>query len=94
MVKVTLNLLNIFYLMIKEKSIQYEGKTIKDVISQFVSNYGDKLNSQLIDKKRKNKLNDQILILLNGRDIKYLNKYKTELKDGDNIHLSVPLAGG
>ena len=94
MAKVVLNLLNIFYLMIKEKAIQYEGKTIKDVISQFISKYGDKLNSQLIDKKKKNKLNDQILILLNGRDIKYLNKYKTELKDGDNIYLSVPLAGG
>ncbi len=93
MAKVNLNLLNIFYLQIKEKSIEYNGRTIKEVISKFVKDHGHKLDSQMLNKN-KNKLDKQILILVNGRNIKYLNNYKTELKDGDNIHLSVPLAGG
>ena len=93
MAKVNLNLLNIFYLLTKEKALEYEGNTVKDVISQFLKDYGDKLDHQIVSKNKK-KLDSQILILVNGRNIKYLNGYKTKLQDGWNIHLSVPLAGG
>ncbi len=93
MAKVNLNLLNIFYLLTKVKAIEYEGKTVKDVISQFLEDYGDKLDPQILSKNKK-KLDSQILILVNGRNIKYLDKYKTKLKEGDALHLSVPLAGG
>ncbi len=93
MAKVNLNLLNIFYLQIKEKSIEYNGSTIEEVISKFIKDHSHKLDVQLLNKSKK-KLDKQILILVNGRNIKYLNNYKTALKDGDNIHLSVPLAGG
>ncbi|MFX1258094.1 MAG: MoaD/ThiS family protein [Promethearchaeota archaeon] len=93
MAKVNLNLLNIFYLQIKKKSIQYEGKTVKEVIFKFLKDYIDKLDDNLLSKNKK-KLDSQILILLNGRNIKYLHSYKTKLKDGDNIYLSIPLAGG
>ena len=93
MVKVTLNLLNIFYLQIKEKSIEYNGNTVKDVISKFLEDYRDKLDGQLLNNNKK-KLDSQILILVNGRNIKYINKYKTKLKEGDTLHISVPLAGG
>ena len=93
MAKVNLNLLNIFYLLTKEKALEYEGNTVKDVISQFLKDYGDKLDHQILSKNKK-KLDSQILILVNGRNIKYLNGYKTKLQDGWNIHLSVPLAGG
>ena len=93
MAKVNLYLLNIFYLQIKEKFIEYNGRTIKEVISKFIKDHGHKLDGQLLNKNKK-KLDNQILILVNGRNIKYLNNYKTALKDGDNIHLSVPLAGG
>lgn len=93
MAKVNLNLLNIFYLLTKEKVLEYEGNTVKDVISQFLKDYGDKLDHQIVSKNKK-KLDSQILILVNGRNIKYLNGYKTKLQDGWNIHLSVPLAGG
>jgi len=93
MAKVNLNLLNVFYLLTKEKALEYEGNTVKDVISQFLKDYGDKLDLQMVSKNKK-KLNSQILILVNGRNIKYLDGYKTKLQDGWNIHLSVPLAGG
>ena len=93
MAKVKLILLNIFYLLTHVKSIEYEGKTVKDIISQFLTDYGDKLDHQIVSKNRK-KLDSQILILVNGRNIKYLDGYKTKLKDDWDIHLSVPLAGG
>ncbi|MFX0186330.1 MAG: MoaD/ThiS family protein [Candidatus Hodarchaeota archaeon] len=93
MAKVNLNLLNIFYLQTKKKSIEYDGKTVKEIISKFIKEHSHELDGQLLSKNKK-KLDNQILILLNGRNIKYLKNYKTELKDGDQLHLSVPLAGG
>jgi molybdopterin converting factor small subunit len=93
MAKVKLHLLNIFQLKINKKFVEYEGKTIGDIISQFISQYKDKLDYELLDKKKK-KFNPQILILLNGRNIKYLKNYKTALNEGDDIYLSFALAGG
>ncbi|UCD01384.1 MAG: MoaD/ThiS family protein [Promethearchaeota archaeon] len=93
MAKVKLNLLNIFQLRINKKSIDYEGKTVGDIISSFLKENRDKLDDALFDKNKK-KFNAQILILLNGRNIKYLKNYKTNLEDGDEIYLSYALAGG
>jgi len=93
MAKVKLHLLNIFQLKINQKFVEYEGKTIGDIISQFISEYKEKLDYELLDKKQK-KFNPQILILLNGRNIKYLKNYKTALNEGDDIYLSFALAGG
>lgn len=93
MAQVNLNLLNIFQLRINKKSIEYNGKTVGNIVSQFLKEYGNKLDAELLNKN-KQKLNTHILILLNGRNIKYLKNYKTSLKDGDDLYLSYPLAGG
>jgi molybdopterin converting factor small subunit len=93
MVKVKFNLLNIFQLRVEKKFIIYEGNTVKEIISQFLSEYKDKLDVELFDKSLK-KFNSQILILLNGRNIKYLKNYKTKLRDGDELYISYALAGG
>jgi molybdopterin converting factor small subunit len=93
LVNVKLNLLNIFQLRVNKKSINYEGKTVKDVITKFLNQYRDKLDIELLDKNKK-KFNSQVLILLNGRNIKYLKNYKTSLNEGDELYISYALAGG
>jgi molybdopterin converting factor small subunit len=93
MAKIKLNLLNIFQLRINKKFINYEGKSVGDVISQFLRENRDKLDAGLLDKNKK-QFNAQVLILLNGRNIKYLKNYKTSLTDGDELYLSYALAGG
>jgi len=93
MVKVNLNLLNIFALKIGKNTIEYEGKTVGDIISQFVREYKEPLDDGLLNPTKK-KLHKDILILVNGRNIQYLNKYKTELKEGDQVFVSVALSGG
>jgi len=93
MVKVILNLLNIFYLKINKKSIEYEANTVGDAISQFISQFKDRLDDSMLSKNKK-KLNPLILVLLNGRNIEYLKKYKTKLNEGDQLYLSYPLSGG
>jgi len=93
MAKVNLNLLNIFALKIGKNFIEYEGEKVNDIISLFLKEYRDKLDDNLLSRNRK-KLNKQILILVNGRNIEYLNKYKTVLNEGDEVYISIPLSGG
>ena len=93
MAKIKLHLLNIFQLRINKKFVEYEGKTIGDIMDQFLGEYKELLGDELLDKNRK-KLNPQILILLNGRNIRYLKEYKTKLNDNDEVYLSFALAGG
>ena len=93
MAKVELNLLNIFWLYIKKKAIEYQGKNVGDIISKFINEHKDELDGRLLSKNKK-KINSQMLILLNGKDVHYMKKYRTKLKDGDKIFLSAPLSGG
>jgi len=93
MAKVKLNLLNIFQLRINKKFIEYEGKIVGDIISQFLDEHNNKLEDGLLNKNKK-QFNTQVLILLNGRNIKYLKNYKTSLNDGDELYISYALAGG
>jgi molybdopterin converting factor small subunit len=93
MVKVKLNLLNLFALKLGKNSIEYEGRTVRDILSQFVKENKDLLDDDLLNSTKK-KLHKDILILVNGRNILYLKKYKTELKEGDELYVSVALAGG
>ena len=78
---------------IRLRFIDYEGKIVGDIISQFLIEHKEKLDDGLLNKNRK-QFNTQVLILLNGRNIKYLKSYKTNLNDGDELHLSYALAGG
>jgi len=93
MVKIELNLLNMFQYILNKKAIEYEGDTVGDIITHFVNDYRDQLDPRLLDKNKK-KLNKEILIILNGRNIEFLEKYKTKIKDQDKLYISIPLGGG
>ena len=45
MAKVELNLLNVFWLYIKKKKIEYEGKNVGNIIAQFINEHKNKLGS-------------------------------------------------
>jgi len=90
---VELNLLNIFTLRTKKRKLTYEGSTVGDIIKQFVEDYKDKLDDKLLDKKKK-RLHPDMVILLNGKDIKNLKNYKTSIDEGDKLFISYPISGG
>lgn len=93
MVKVTLNLLNIFALRTGKNKILYEADTVGEVIKQFIEQHRAHLDENLLDKKKK-KLNGQMLVLINGQNIKQLEGYKTKLKEDDKVYISYPISGG
>ena len=93
MVKVDLNLLNIFVLKVKKNTIQYEGNTVGDIITQFLKEHKNLLDDSILSKNKK-KLNPIMVILLNGRNITYMKNYKTKLNEGDQLYISFPISGG
>ena len=93
MAKITLNLLNIFALKLDKSAVKYEGDTVGDIITLFLKDHAELLDDALLSRNKK-KLHKDILILVNGRNITYLDKYKTILKDDDEVYLSIALAGG
>jgi len=93
MVKVDLNLLNIFVLKVKKNTIQYKGNTVGDIITQFLKEHKNLLDDSILSKNKK-KLNPQMVILLNGRNITYMKNYKTKLEEGDQLYISFPISGG
>ncbi len=93
MVRVELNLLNIFRLKVGKIAITYDGNTVKDIIRKFLNQHGDKLDAQLLSSDKK-KIGEHMVIILNGRNIEYLQGYDTILKEGDKLYISAQLAGG
>jgi len=93
MVKVDLNLLNIFVLRVKRNTIQYEGNTVGDIITQFLKEHKNLLDDSILSKNKK-KLNPIMIILLNGRNITYMKNYRTKLNEGDQLYISFPISGG
>ena len=91
MAHIKLHLLNIFRLKINKPFVEYEGKTVGDIIKQFTAEYKNKLDEGLLSKNKKN-LHPQIVVLLNGRNV--ANKLKTKLNDGEELYVSVPITGG
>ena len=70
-----------------------DGSTLEEVIFIMVNNWGEDLSSQLFNPADK-KILPYIRIMINGRDIAFLNRLKTEIHAGDQILLLPPAGGG
>jgi molybdopterin synthase sulfur carrier subunit len=63
-------------------------------LHELISNIANNLDSSFLDKVvEKNAVRSEIRILVNGRNINYLNKLNTKLSDGDVVTI-MPIAGG
>jgi len=76
----------------KELDLNFEGKTVNDLIDYIVKRYGRKAAEALLDEE--GKLDITIQVLLNGREWITHDRLDTVLKDGDGIALMLMVAGG
>ena len=76
----------------KELVVDFEGKTVNDLIDYIVKHYGRRAEEALLDEE--GKLDITIQVLLNGREWIPHDRFDTVLKDGDSIALMLMIAGG
>ena len=91
--EVTLKLLALFYSQVGQHELTYNAETVGAVLEKFIGEYSETLDKTLINPESK-ELQQYILILLNGRNIRFLDGRDTKLKEGDVIAISPPIAGG
>ncbi|MEM2846821.1 MAG: MoaD/ThiS family protein [Nitrososphaerota archaeon] len=66
-----------------------EGSTIEDLLKKLEEQYGSRLDiSRLVGE------NPNVKVLVNGREIMYLDGLRTKLRDGDSVAFIPPVAGG
>lgn len=66
-----------------------EGAVIEDLVNELEKRFSFEIRS-----RESRELDPAIKILVNGREITYLNGIKTKLKDGDTIAFIPPVGGG
>ena len=69
------------------------GATLQDLLIVLVKSCGPAFE-QGIFQQGSPVLRDDVRLLLNGREITFLNGLATELRSGDHLSLIPPLAGG
>ena len=69
------------------------GSTLQDLLAYLVEEYGPALARRLYEADGL-ELRKDLRLLLNGREITFLNGLATGLNDGDHLSLIPPLAGG
>ena len=70
-----------------------EGSTVKNLMSWMIEKWGDHLAPHLF-YPGSDRLLPQIRLLVNGRDIQFLNGVETVLHDGDEFSMLSILTGG
>jgi molybdopterin synthase sulfur carrier subunit len=70
-----------------------EASTLEDLLVMMVKRWGKKLSSRLFESNSSRPL-PHIRLMVNGRDIAFLNRLETELHDGDEVVILPPVAGG
>lgn len=70
----------------------HEGASVKDLLIELTRSYGKRFSERILDEG--DELLPYVKLLVNGRDIDFLNKLQTKLKDGDEVSLFPPVGGG
>ncbi len=69
--------------------VEFEGRKLKDALSELF-----KIYPELKSIVEGDRIRDFYKIFVNGRDVEHLKGLETELRDGDEIAIFPPIAGG
>ena len=75
----------------KKDTIDLNGATVGEVLGALTTQFGD-LRRHLFNDE--GKLRSFVNVYLNDEDIRYLDKEKTAVKDGDTLSIVPSIAGG
>ncbi|MCS7136484.1 MAG: ubiquitin-like small modifier protein 1 [Nitrososphaerota archaeon] len=69
-----------------------DGSDVRTLLKTLTKKFGDVFRNQVLVNEEK--LAPYVKVLVNGRDIEYLSGMGTKLKDGDEVAIIPPVAGG
>ena len=75
----------------KKDTVELSGATVGEVLTSLTTQFGD-LRKHLFNDE--GKLRSFVNVYLNDEDIRYLDKDKTVVKDGDTLSIVPSIAGG
>ncbi|HID91282.1 TPA: MoaD family protein [Candidatus Bathyarchaeota archaeon] len=70
----------------------HEGARVKDLLNELRRSYGKSFSERVLDEGGRPL--PYVKLFVNGRDIDFLNRLETRLKDGDEVSLFPPVGGG
>ena len=82
------------FLKTKEFMVELNGNPIvKNLLEELFQRFGEKLREKIMDPVS-NQVRHHWVILVNGHSIKSLQELDTPLKEGDEVLIFPPVAGG
>ncbi len=70
-----------------------DGSTLEELIRRIADNFGEEMALRLYEAGSRKPLS-HLRFMINGRDIAFLDGFKTRLKHGDDVLIVPPVAGG
>ncbi|NHI92514.1 MAG: MoaD/ThiS family protein [Candidatus Lokiarchaeota archaeon] len=92
--KVTIKLLLLLQDKIGKSELSYEADTVGELIKKFLEDYREELEEIQILDENTGQFKEWMLILINGRNIRFLEGMNTILNEKDVVAISPPMAGG
>jgi len=90
--KVKLRLLSTLATSIGKKEVETEASTLKEALDRLTAEHGDDFKTKVFDETGNPKR--VIKIYVNGKDVRFLDKLDTLLKDGDEVLIVPAVTGG
>lgn len=76
-----------------EREISIPEDTVDEILESLIEEHNG-LKKEIFTDYQSRELKDNVNILVNGREIRFLNRLKTELGNGDTVAIFPPVAGG
>lgn len=70
-----------------------EGETVAGLLDLLTAKWGDGMAAQLFEPGGRVP-RSSVMLMVNGRNIRFLNQLDTVLKDGDELTILPPVGGG
>lgn len=84
-----------FYEKIGKREVKIQGANVEEVMEKFLLMFKDELRELgAVSINDPLKLHPSILVLLNGRNVRFLEGEKTKVKHKDILMIVPPVAGG
>lgn len=96
MINITLKTILNFKKIIGKGEIDFtveKGTVLEEALENLIETYGKELESNLFNPHDRSLL-QHVRLIVNGRDIAFLNGIRTILQEGDEILILPPVAGG